>query len=390
MARQLFGVEQGIHLLSENSDSGVMLLFGAPEPGSIGTFDDDAEQGSIYFRTNGQTFQKFAAGTGTAVWRRLANADDLASMTWRSELVRALTDDTLAVGNVDPSTFSDLEGTLTDADFAVGEYVIGGAASSPVLYEVTAIAAPNITLALASDALADGDTFVIRRYLPDSPANQENQAIALFNGTSMVKLGDVDWNFATGINLSSGYTPGAGDVTSADSVESAIQKLDGNLDNVNSLFGAVDIQVDSDLGLFTGSIISDNTDLKTALQELETFIEGLISITSSSQLGLTTEVTLDSVLVDDVASAAWLVTLELASAPERKRHFILHAGHNGSSTGDATSVDDTLFARLRLGTPFNFAVGVDLSGAAATQEMRLRVSASAAINAYAIRLPNVF
>lgn len=390
MARQLFGVEQGIHLLSENADSGVMLLFGAADPGSAASFDDDAEQGSIYFRTNGQSYQKYLSGTGTDKWRRLANADDLADMTWRSELVRGLTNDTVVAGVVDVTGFSDNDGATDGLDFAVGEYLIGDADGTPALFEVTVVtSAVAITVVAATTALADGDTFVTRHYFPDA-VGQEGQAIVLYNGTVMIKLGDVDWDFATGINLSSGYTPGAGDISSADTVESAIQKLDGNLDNVNSLFGSVNIQSDSDLGTFTGSIISDNTDVKTAFQELETYVEALITLTASTQAGLTAEVTLDSVLVDDVPSALWLITLELVSAPERKRHFILHGGHNGHAAADAASVDDTVFGTLKLGATFNFAVGLDISGAAGSQEMRLRVSASAAINAYAIRLPNQF
>ena len=59
MSRELFGIEQGVHILAENGDTGVMLLFGAAAPGGSG-YPDSAEQGSVYYRTNGEHYQKFA------------------------------------------------------------------------------------------------------------------------------------------------------------------------------------------------------------------------------------------------------------------------------------------------------------------------------------------
>jgi len=389
MARELFGIEQGVHLLSENSDTGVMLLFGSAEPGSIGTFDDDAEVGSAFFRTNGSFYIKDTAGTGTDKWVRQANADDLLNVTWRSELVRAATNEALVAGSTDPTGWADNEQGLADTDFAIGEYVIGDVDGTPALFEVTAISSPNITLAAAGDALADGDTFVVRNYLPDSPAAQEGQAIVTYNGSAIIKLGDVNWDLATGINISSGYTPGAGDVGVSDTVESAIEKLDGNQDNVISILG-IDAQTLSDFGTFTGTILTDNSDAKSLFQELETYVEALVTLTSVSQAAVTTAVTLDSVLVDDVACAKWLVTVELDSDATRKRHLVIFAGHDGHAAADAVNVDDTVASKLNLGANFTYRVSVDLNGTGASQEMRLRVSAGAAASFYATRIPNQF
>jgi hypothetical protein len=65
MSRQLFAVEQGIQILSENGDTGVSLLQGAAQAGSVGTFDDAASVGSVYFRSNGEIYAKYLAGSGT-------------------------------------------------------------------------------------------------------------------------------------------------------------------------------------------------------------------------------------------------------------------------------------------------------------------------------------
>ena len=82
---------------------------------------------------------------------------------------------------------------------------------------------------VAMEALAAGHTFYVRYDLPDSPAGQENSASYAFNGTDLIKIGDVDWNFADGIDLTTSYSAAAGVVAGGDSIEAAIEKLDGNI-----------------------------------------------------------------------------------------------------------------------------------------------------------------
>lgn len=54
----------------------------------------------------------------------------------------------------------------------------------------------------------------------------------------------------------------------------------------------------SDLDTFTGSIISDNTDIKTALQELETFIESSIAYTDEEAQDAVGTILVDSATID--------------------------------------------------------------------------------------------
>jgi hypothetical protein len=69
VSRQLVQFEGGIRLLRLNEDFGISLLFGDIAPGGSGSFDDEAEPGSIYFQTNGRLFQKRLDNTG---WTKFA------------------------------------------------------------------------------------------------------------------------------------------------------------------------------------------------------------------------------------------------------------------------------------------------------------------------------
>lgn len=80
-----------------------------------------------------------------------------------------------------------------------------------------------------------GDTFITKNDLLDSSDAHEQTAIYhVEEGTpkTAIKIGDLDWDQATGIDISTGYSKGAGGetVVPGDSVEGALQKLDGNID----------------------------------------------------------------------------------------------------------------------------------------------------------------
>jgi len=268
MSRDLFELELGVKITDENGDNGISLLQGTAVPDGVSNKQDEALIGSAYFRQGtAELYLKKANAGAPADWELQGGAT---IGTWRPEKVRAVTGDTgVTPGvarNLTTTPFSDDEGTqLTAADFTVGEFAI----INEVLLEVTNVAAPNVTFSTpgSADPLAEGDTFVAINYLPDSPGDQEGQAIVTFNGTNHVKIADVDWNFADGINLAAAYTPASGDITSADTVQSAIEKLDGNNDAQDSVLGTA--QGDTDLGTFAGSTISDNVSVKVALGELE-------------------------------------------------------------------------------------------------------------------------
>lgn len=79
-----------------------------------------------------------------------------------------------------------------------------------------------------------------------------------------------DWKIVP-VQLSGSYTPANGTVAIADSFEDAIEKLDGNQQDIQTASGLT--QGDTDYGTFTGTTIPDNSTSKGALQSLETAYE---------------------------------------------------------------------------------------------------------------------
>jgi len=428
MSRKLFGIEQGLHIFAENADTGVVIWAGANAPGSYGTFDDDAEVGSMYLRTNGEQYLKDTAGAGTDKWVKMATIDDVTSINWRPELVRALTATAAPSegGTVDATALTDDDGSLSGSDFAVGEYIAFGSGGTEVLGKISGIATDTLTITYVGfDVLADNDAMLVRKYLPDG-AGQENQALVYYNGTDYVKLSDFDWALATGINVSSGYAAATGNPAADETVEAVLQKIDGNVDSVEDALGVS--QGDTNMGTFTGTIISDSGSAKAGMQELETDLEALqtavgvaaeatdmgtytgdiltdnqtakVNIqeletevesltTRSTETAITTIEYPDSVLCDEVRAVVWDVVISLDSDPARVKFLTVSAVHDGviapGTPANAATVDNTVYSKLKLGVAFNSVVTVSLDGTGASQVMRLGVSASAAVSAFATR-----
>lgn len=487
MSRTLFGIEKALRIYAENSQSTFIdILFGSSAPGGDTGVQDAAPLGSLYIRQNGSSstlYQKVASSNNAADWQE--NGSSSAAVgSWRGEKVVAVTDDTVTAGsprNLVTTPFSDDEGTtLAAADFQVGQFIIADADGTPVLLEVTNVSAPSVTFStpVSAPALSADDTFVVRNYLPDTPSGQEGQAIVNYNGSVIVKISDIDWNFADGINMASSYGAVWGDVSAADTVQSAIEKLDGVNDQQDLLLGTsqgdvdlgsfsgatipanstvkdalqsletayeeTDANVDDlitlsgvaensvDLGSFTDGIISASNTVKGALQELESFaaaealvvdeidqnVDDLITLSgvaeNSTNLGaftgfgailltatetvksafqkvldflgglrvvevtnITTATAVDQVPVASVKACKWLVSVFEEATPANIQSFEVYALNNG------TLVDDTQFAKLRLGANFNLTVSVDISGG----NMRLLVaSTTAGVTATARRI----
>ena len=424
MAVELFTVEGGLKIIDYNGDGGPSILKGTDLPGLLAQ-ENEALQASIYCRANGETYTKKLAGSGTDKWVRLVNQDDLNGISPRSEKIITATNDVAPTSGTDFTLpFSDDDNSnVTTADFQVGEYVLFDVDGTPKLMEVTAIGTGTIECTDATAPLADNDYMIVQKYLPDSPDDQEKQALLQYVDGTIVKIADFNWNFADGIGLAAGYAAGAGDVNATDTVQTAIQKIDGVNDAQDTTLGVAQGAVH--LGTFTGTIISDNNSVKGALQELETDLDALQTLsgrpagavdngtftgdvisdnvttkvalqeleteietinTQRKLTGVTTETTLDEVLVDDEQACKWLVTMSLDSAPERIMAKEIFGVHNGSATSDATATDKSVYAKLKIGIYFNASVTIDLDGTGATQKMRLRVSATNAVTFKARRV----
>ena len=365
MSRQFFSAEKGLAIYAENGDLQVILLSGTTAPSGTGD-QASAPIGSIYIRSGtGEIYQKMTNVGNSADWV-LNGSSNVSVGTWRPEKVIALTDETLSVGVRDlvANPFTDDQAPLlVAANFVVGDHVIGGAASTPILYKVTASSGDEITLALADTAMLDEDAFIVKSYLPDSPGAQEDQAIVVYSTGIMKKIGDFNWNIADGINLAAGYTPGNGSISSSDTVNSSIQKLDGNQQDIQSASGLT--QGDVNYGTFSGGSLADNQTSKQLFQRLEVLLEQLRGVQVA---GITALATVDSIPHASVKSCKWLVEAFEEATPANRKAVEIYALNNG------TLVDDTQYAKLRLGSNFNLVLAVDISGA----DMRLRASSSTA------------
>jgi hypothetical protein len=413
MSRVLYGIEKGLRLYAENSQTDfVDLLFGSSAP--LGTSGDTAEAsiGSIYLRTDGSLYQKIADTDSALDWQ-LNGATSASIGTWRPESLVLVTNETQGAGTRDmvASPFSDDNGTpVPIGEYVVGKYIISDADGSPLLLEITAVSGDDVTYAVASPALSADDTFVVRNYLPDADG-LENNAIVNYNGSIMLKIADIDWNFANGIQMAAGYTAQNGNISNADSVNSAIEKLDGNQQDLITLSGVAQGEVD--LGAFSGDIIADDQTVKAALQDLETElvdtrdnVDDLITLSgvaenstdfgtftgnsladaqTAKQLfqrievlleqmrgvqvaGITTITTVDSVPHADVKACKWLVEVFEVATPANRQAIEVYALTNG------TLIDDTQYAKLKVGSNFNLSLSVDVSGA----DMRLRAASTSA------------
>ncbi len=94
---------------------------------------------------------------------------------------------------------------------------------------------------------------------------------ASINNTGVITLN----NASVIAKVLTGYAATSGDITAADSLLTAIQKIDGNTDNILSILGAS--QGDVTLGVFSGITIPDNVSVPTALQSIETSLETKLS-----------------------------------------------------------------------------------------------------------------
>lgn len=412
MAREAFEIEKLLRISKENSNTEFIdVLFGSAAPGGDTGEQDAAPVGSLYLRQNGTSstiYQKVASANATSDWQE--NGSSAVEVgTWRPEKVRAVTSENVSNGvrDLTASPFSDDEAPLlTAADFAVGEFVITDSNGTPVLREVTAVSAPNITLSnpVSAPVLAEGDTFVAINYLPDTPGDQEAQAIVNYNGSVMVKIADFNWAIATGIDLSGSYSAATGNPAGGDSVEEALQKIDGNVDELTSAVGVA--QGDSDMGTYAGAFLNDDESAKQNIQQLETEAEDSRSTSgtaigdtdygtftgdilddnqSAKQLfqkvedeldqvkmvevtGVTAATSVDEIPTANYSAAKWLVYAIEEATPANRKAVEVFALNNG------TLVDDSVSAVLRVGSNFNVQINVDISGG----NMRLRVASSTA------------
>jgi hypothetical protein len=384
MARRGWATEHYIEITGENvaPGSGVRVgLQGTTAPGGDGDEQDAASKGSLYHNTStGDVYKKIGSANTAADWLALGDVT-IDELHWRNEKVQAATNDTLSAGaGQDPTSWSDNESGTDATNWSVGDYVLGDVDGTPALWEITAKAsATSITLAAASLPLADNDTFVVQSYFPDTGAGDELQAIVHFPLASGpgIKIADVNWQNAAYIDLDAGYSATNGTLSSADSVNSAIEKLDGNQQDIQTTLGVA--QGSTNLGAFSspGSLIALATyTIKQAFQQI---FDLFTRVACYETTGVTTQTTVDSVLVDNVKAIKWFVTVFETASQANCESFEILAMHDGVEGGaDAANVDyNNPSNKLKLGSGVaGLDVDVDLNGTGASQALRLLIGAT--------------
>lgn len=263
----------------------------------------------------------------------------------------------------------DDDNTLPIGAFSDGDYLLSkNTAGLDKLFLVYDDAGTLKVTTVGVDPLAVGDTFITKYYLPD-PSGGENSAIIWYDGTDLIKIADVDWQLATGINLSSGYSAAVAAAYPAanDTVEVAISKLHKDILDLVSLTGVA--LGATDLGTFTGEIIADNRTIKQALQDLETAVH-IGGVKKSAAAVGAVDVVLDSVPVADADVVHWVVMVEGVTDSTSRYSATVRALNDGDTI--VLDVDESPF--LRSTPPIDIDISVDISGGA----MRLLVNSDTA------------
>lgn len=376
MSRVVEGIENGIHITDENSSDGVYVIQGNGLPGGDAGLQDEAPEGSLYVdRTGKEIYIKKASTNAASDWKK--NGDvSIDELVWRNEKVRFATNDSIAAGTFDITTLTDNE-SMVIGDVVVGEYCLGDVDGTPALFEITAKpGGDNITIAAASQPLVDNDTYIVQQYLPDTPGDQEKQAIIHFPLATgpAVKLADINWSLADGITLNGIDDTKNGPVLGTDTVQVAIDKLEGDSKDSHQALGLS--RGDTDMGTYTGNIISDNVSQKVVNQELETAIEN-ISTKKSGTVAQATPTVVDTLLVDDFQIATWVITVRDTANPARVKRQEINAIHDGHGAADATTCKESVTEKINIGT-VNLQVNCVLSGVGAAQTFGLEVNTTEA------------
>jgi len=145
---------------------------------------------------------------------------------------------------------------LVIGDFSADDFIMFDYDGTPKLLQVYDDAG---TLKVTSSGVTqpvEGDCYHIKYNMPAGADALEVRAIYAKSATVMIKIADEVWDTAVGIGLGT-WTPGAGVISSSDSVLTALQKLSGNkatlaLDNLASTAVNVDIDPGADNSISLG------------------------------------------------------------------------------------------------------------------------------------------
>lgn len=372
MSLQLFDVAGGFSI-----DEVIQQIGGTGVPGS-GTNDGTAQTaliGAIYQRNAGgnvEFYQKITSGATTADWLRIATIDDVTDAIniteFQDSALDYITDNTL----VPPTEVLGDRYILSHDGGAPNAAYDGASAGDIVEFDGTNWVAVTPTTGMIISA------------------DDESDLLYYWGGSS--------WTTKSfeATTASTGLTKVGNDVQLADTTSNTISVTSGTIEVIAD--GIDDTHIDFGLGanqVNAGDLPYDNTTsgltatlTGPAIDELDGRIDSL-ELTTSTQINDLantggTEVTVDSVLTDDVAAITWHVHLRDTTTGDVE--FVrVSAIHDGSADGvtDATTATYNVEGKLRDANVAGDSFVVDVNGTLAAQELRLRVNAT---NAFDVRV----
>lgn len=421
MSQAFFEIERGLLL------NGSTFLSGAGAPSGVGD-TADVGIGSQYLDTAaGEMYVKKIAGAGAANWSKLALSAEMASgISWREPAVVANTT-TTTVPTGTPGAAITVDGeSIVDGDRVLFAAISGGNGPNVYVYNQasgTFVEDPN-------DETAGDNVFVTEGSNAGKTYNYNGGAWVLANQSNLDEEGY--------IRAYSGK-PSAGNVlpdyastnyvVDGDNLTTAIGKLDTqakvNADAISAettdrttADAAMQSEIDSieagaglnANGTYTATGGANYISTATSLKNADNLLDAQIKLNSddiaaletssaaqaallararaeSSALNVTAATTVDSVNVDSVAAAKWVVYAAGSAGGDANKKAVVEilATHNGTAAADATDADFNVYAKLKMGSIPGLTFNVDVSGTGAAQTMRLRVTSSLAIDIKAIR-----
>lgn len=291
---------------------------------------------------SGHYVQQYAGGSTGTVTNNLSRLDSqvytntqaiqaiTTNITWRDPAY-AITVDSYTNGQANPTTFSDDESVGGIGAAPEGSYIISSTQNA--VYKVVS---GNLVL----QTIQDGFTYMVKHTLTNTPADQEKESIWTYSTNAFVKLADVNWQLATGINLSTGYAAAAATTArpaASDTIETAISKLDGRVGS----------------NVTAGNYVLNTNTIGQNLQALDDALVTAPIRTKASNV--TTLTTIDMVDVAKYEAVKWLVAAKSGNMRYASEIYAVTAGATG------TMVDYTEYAQLYVRPKINgltFSVGV--------------------------------
>lgn len=405
MTQKLFDVERGLSI-----EGLVAFIPGSGAPDGVSGDQGTCGIGSLYLDyTTGALYSKKQAGTGANKWSKKADVSDVSAISWR-----------------EPVRVADLVSVALPAD----ENVDG----------VALVAGDR---ALFANVAGNKNVFVWdgAAYIEDVNAETAGDQVYVQEGTAAGKTysysKDGDWVQAGGTDSTEiGYlrafvgkaaagntTPDYSStvyVTDGDSLLTAVGKLDAALkaavdalaqaiiDGDNAIIEGAGLEAD---GSYAADATTNYLDAATDLKDADKLLDAQVKVLADAQLlldqkqsetaalllsarkeSVATNVAavtvIDEVATQQTEAVKWIVYAKGNSQADAQKRIVMEvlAVHNGTTVADASEVDYTSYAKLKLGVLSNMLVDVDLSGAGAAQRMRLRVtSPDTSVDVYAVR-----